>query len=136
MGGFGPSDDLVLFATGGNLTADYGDALELLNRGYLTGRRQESNSFSASVSPEAHEFMKATSAKASSLVREGTRKVQVVQSTSDLTAVGHKIREAMQEFSDVLYVEYVPGAAATPIERNRTRNKIAAFAEYVKPLIG
>src|SRR5581483_7041386 len=48
--------------------------------------------------------------KASRLLAEAGSRVWTVQTDTDLTEIGHKIREALQEFSDVLYRDCCPGA--------------------------
>lgn len=53
---------------------------------------------------------------------------------SNLSTIGHKCREALQEFSSALYQEICPNNEALPKEK--TRSKLRAVIEKIKPEIG
>lgn len=75
-------------------------------------------------------------ARASELMRDAARRLVEAQDEHGLSEVGHKCREALQEFAEVLCRQYVPPGEQQSIPREKTVQRLKAVVRQVRGRVG
>lgn len=159
------TSDILLMGPN-ELEIDYHDAVVLGERGFIRQTEVDvfqdgSGDLNGVVTPDAHAYYERRRSerqtpeilseevvryvdtqlpvefrKAAKVLAEAGTRIWTAQADTDLTEIGHKVREALQEFTDVLYKTHCPTSANEPIDKTKTRNKVAAFRGALEGKLG
>ncbi|MBI2304776.1 MAG: hypothetical protein HYU86_08545 [Chloroflexi bacterium] len=148
------------FLIGGEeIEGDYDDFLELGNKGYINLTMNSRGEYGGAVTTEGLTYYKnkrselppleqlvrarfaylsgETSkrhATVAQLLKEAGNLLWDAEHEFDFSAIGHKCREALQEFSISLYQDLCPDGESLP--KDKTLNKMCAVTSKLKPKLG
>lgn len=74
--------------------------------------------------------------RASELMKEAVSKLVQAQEEHGWSEVGHKCREALQEFAEVLYTQHVPSSQQESIPREKTVQRLKAVVRQLRGRVG
>lgn len=74
--------------------------------------------------------------QASELMREAARRLMQAQDEHSWSEVGHKCREALQKFAQVLYAQHVPPSQQEVIPRDKTVQRLKAVVRRFQGRVG
>ena len=74
--------------------------------------------------------------RASELMKEAASKLIQAQDEHGWSEVGHKCREALQEFAQVLYTRHVPPSQQEAIPRDKTVQRLKAVVRQLRGRVG
>jgi hypothetical protein len=70
------------------------------------------------------------------LIDAAAKKLPLAKTENDFSEIGHKCREALQEFAAVLYAQQIPPDEQTVLPKDKTVEHIRAVLEHWKPKLG
>ena len=74
--------------------------------------------------------------RASELMKEAARRLMQAENEHGWSEVGHKCREALHEFAEVLYRQHVPPTEQETISRDKTVQRLKAVVRQLRGRVG